>query len=71
MADPVGAERRLKAAVAALAREKVGPALDWTDDELDALAAISAADVQLALAFWRAEAPALLKTLLDAEPWEG
>lgn len=60
------AERRLVEAAANLAREKAGRPLDWTDEDLDALSAIVEPDIQLALAFWRANAPATLRTLLDA-----
>jgi hypothetical protein len=48
-------------------RVPLGPALDWSDEELDQLAHISAADVRAAVALWRNEAPPETKLLLDAQ----
>lgn len=44
-----------------------GPALDWTDADLDALSTISQADVEQAKLLWRQQAPRPLRTLLDAQ----
>lgn len=48
-------------------RIPLGPALDWSDEELDQLAQISAADVRAAVALWRNEAPREMKLLLDSQ----
>jgi hypothetical protein len=48
-------------------RVPLGPDLDWSDEEIDQLAHISAADVRAAVALWRNEAPREMKLLLDAE----
>ena len=45
-----------------------GPALDWTDDELDDLAKIGPADVADAVAAWKRDAPPALRGLIDATP---
>lgn len=46
----------------------LGPALDWTDEELDDLAGIGPADVADAVAAWKRDAPPALRGLIDAEP---
>lgn len=44
-----------------------GEALDWTDEEIDALVEISPADVERAAVWWRTNAPPEAKDILDAE----
>lgn len=63
----IDAERRLKAAQAKARRKKAGPPLNLTDADLDAEAQVKQSDVDRALAFWRQNAPAGFKDLLDAE----
>lgn len=48
-------------------KKPLGPALDWTDGQLDSLATISDADLLGADALWQNEAPKPLKKLLKAE----
>lgn len=48
----------------------LGKAIQWSDDDLEQLAQISEADKKAAEALWRNEAPAALKTLLDAQVQE-
>lgn len=45
----------------------LGPALDWSDAELDTLAEITEQDIAAAQTFWRDTAPALFQRLLEAE----
>lgn len=47
-----------------------GNPIDWSDEDLDALAAISPADLKTANALWEREAPAPVKTLLQAQVME-
>lgn len=46
----------------------VGEPVDWTDDEIDALAEISEEDITSAKATYRRLAPKPAKRLLDALP---
>jgi hypothetical protein len=62
------AQDRLAEAEDAAARERLGPALDWTDAELDDLADVGPADVADAVAAWKRDAPPVLRGLIDAEP---
>ncbi len=45
-------------------------ALDWSDEELDALAEIAPGDVEQAKIQWRKDAPPEFADLLDATPDE-
>jgi hypothetical protein len=51
-----------------MASKPPGPPLDWTEEDLAALAAVSPADVKALLARWRADAPPWAKALLEAQP---
>lgn len=44
-----------------------GKALDWSDEELDALVEIAPSDVERAAVWWRTNAPKIAEDLLDAE----
>jgi hypothetical protein len=46
----------------------LGESLNLTDQQLDELSQLSAADIERAKAFWRNFAPKKYKTLLDAKP---
>jgi hypothetical protein len=59
-----GSQRTPKAAPS----KNLGPALKWSDAAIDALTEISEADIEEAAAYWRANAPASFKALLDAQP---
>lgn len=48
----------------------LGPAIPWSDDDLDRLSQISPEDLEAGKALWRETAPPKLATLLDAEPVE-
>ena len=48
----------------------LGKPLELTDDELDQLAEVTEEDIKAAQKFWRQEAPAEYKNLLDAEEGE-
>lgn len=48
----------------------LGKPLQLTDEQLDQLAVVTAADIEKAKAFWRNNAPAQFKTLLDAQTVE-
>lgn len=45
----------------------LGPAIDWTDEEIERLAEVTAADIQAAQIRWRDTSGPLWKNLLDAE----
>lgn len=47
-----------------------GSALEWTDDDLDALVEISESDIERAAVMWRTHAPKEASDLLDAAPEE-
>ena len=47
---------------------ELGEAIQWTEEQLDAMSEITEADIAAAAALWRAGAPAKYKKLLDAEP---
>lgn len=49
-------------------RQQLGPPLNLTDAELEALAVITPADAKKAAALWRAWAPPWAQALIDAEP---
>ena len=49
-------------------RQQLGPPLDLSDDDLDALSQITLADVKKATALWHALAPAWATDLIDAAP---
>jgi hypothetical protein len=48
-------------------RKPLGQPIDWSDDDLDALAAISPVDLKTANALWERDAPAPVKALLQAQ----
>lgn len=48
-------------------KKPLGPDLDWTDEDLDLMSEITPADLKAADALWKNEAPAPLKTLLQAQ----
>jgi hypothetical protein len=41
--------------------------IEWTDDDLQALAAITPTDLKIAIALWKQDVPPAFKELLDAE----
>jgi hypothetical protein len=49
-------------------RQALGPALDWTDEEIERLAQVGPDDARLAADWWRRNAPGRYKRLLDAAP---
>lgn len=49
-------------------RRPVGRAIKWSSEAIDALAQVSEADIEEAAEYWRANAPARFKTLLDSKP---
>lgn len=51
-------------------RVPLGQPIAWSDKDLDALSAISPADLKAAQALWQQEAPRPLKTLLQAQVME-
>lgn len=51
-------------------RVPLGAALNWSEAELDALAAVTPGEIATAQTRWRQDAPEAAKTLLDAEPRE-
>lgn len=53
-----------------LPKKPLGDSIDWTDDELDEMSAISSADIKAAVALWQNESPPALKNLLGAEVQE-
>lgn len=65
------ATQRLERAKDAAARRAMGPPLERTDADLDALSTITEADLDNAVSFWKEAAPAPYKNLLDAEPDHG
>jgi len=48
-------------------KKSLGPALDWTDEDLDQMAEITPADLKAAEALWKNEAPPKFKQLLQAQ----
>lgn len=48
-------------------KKALGSPVNWSDDDLDKLSAISQADIKTAQALWRNEAPAPLKNMLSAK----
>ena len=48
----------------------LGKPLELTDEELEQLAEVTEEDIEIAKKFWRKEAPAEFKNLLDAEEGE-
>jgi len=44
-----------------------GESLDWTEEEIEALAEISPADLEAAAVWWKTNAPKEAKDILDAE----
>jgi hypothetical protein len=64
------AEARLRAARDRALRARMGPALDWSDEALDGLSAVSEADEVAAARYWDRLCPKEARGLLDAEPVE-
>jgi hypothetical protein len=44
-----------------------GISIEWTDDDLQALADIKPTDLKTAIALWKQDVPTAFKELLDAE----
>jgi hypothetical protein len=49
-------------------RKPLGDPIQWTDQELDAMAQVTPADIELAKEVWRANASPKYANLLDAMP---
>ena len=48
-------------------RKPLGNPIEWSDQDLSDMAAISPADLKAAAALWQSEAPTPLKSLLQAK----
>lgn len=48
--------------------KKLGQPINWTPEQLDALAAVTQADIDAAQIWWQANAPKKYKKLLEAKP---
>jgi hypothetical protein len=68
--DARAAEARLKAAQDRKRRRQMGKPLALSDSALEQAAEVREADAANAVAYWRQNAPAGFKNLLDAEPEE-
>ncbi len=45
-----------------------GKALRWSEEDIEALAEVTPADIERAKVWWRTHAPPIAKDILDAEP---